>query len=1107
MTAYQRVVILLSWLLLTFSGPADDFSDSVRHIFLEETHYRIAASNDISLFATVDETGVMSNGTPVQLKGGNGSDFQQWSLEMPDAESYRIKSLTSPWYLRADALGDGWQDGDPVGIHSWMGWNSQKWNIHRLGGGMVGIEMAGTGWYLDAPALSANTPLQVSQWNGNSSQQWVLELRDNVQSPAIVKGTDGSLLVFFKQLSWTNGVEGFLYASEDNGSSWTQRTVFDEQAVYGPTFFVNEGALYMIYMDSSDSKKLQLKKSTDHGFTWSNHVLATYPYAVSTSGGADVLVKDGILYYSFSESGGTADATGWSSNFRLRVASAPVSGDLTLPSSWTITDPLECPSEPAAPNTRKGWLEPNCVEGPDGRVWVIARVDQFDAGSIAAVLKVSTDRSALEFINQYPAAGDDAGFVDAPWAGASKFHFLYDDVSGKHLVLSSPFMGAPSENTRHLNARNVLALYETDDLKNYRLVKTLIEDDLLEDWSLSAWHTGFQYPAAVIEGDDLHVVSRTAYNGFWNQHDANLGTYHVLEDFRSILDPDGEVAHYAFNDSADAGLDTSKMRGSSADVYGAACSPSGQFGGGLLFDGADDWLGLMNRVSPKFHRADAVSLSVWIKNDAAAGTIYSSAIDGNNTGLALQLQPGMLRMSARSRTNDALQSVDFSFSSTGQWHHIASVWDFKNDSMRLWLDGSEQSGSGSVAFGNTEYTRAAPARQDAIGRFFTGGSYFSGALDEIRFFNKRLNLWEITDLYNGREIVPGKLIAYDGFDYPPGTLIASNGTLGVFGENGFSTPWKFDTHTGEVVSNLVFSGLASSGNALKITRNGAGWIFRGMEDSLTAGTYYLSLLFYRDDPDNGGSENWRLMLKHAKSTPVGASTKITAGSTSDELVSLQVAGDVAQTGPVACAIGSPVLMLLKFTIDDDGAETASMKWYNPGDPLPAADQGIAWDAAGSGEFTGGGGWQFLLPANIGSMIIDEFRLGTSLPAVLPGGYGAWASSFGVVQPAWGDDDADGMVNYVEYGLGGDPLDPADQGLPSIFQCSDGAFHYIHPALADPNSGLIYQLQTTTNLVSGLWTAGGYIVTGTNLTGTLMNQVSNRVPASAPQTFIRLTIGQ
>jgi hypothetical protein len=100
-----------------------------------------------------------------------------------------------------------------------------------------------------------------------------------------------------------------------------------------------------------------------------------------------------------------------------------------------------------------------------------------------------------------------------------------------------------------------------------------------------------------------------------------------------------------------------------------------------------------------------------------------------------------------------------------------------------------------------------------------------------------------------------------------------------------------------------------------------------------------------------------------------------------------------------------------------------------------------------------------------------------------------------------------MANYVEYGLGGDPVNPADQGMPSIFQWSEGAFHYIYPALADPNSGLIYQLQTTTNLVSGFWTNGGYTVTGTNLAGTAMNQVSNQVPASESQKFIRLLIRQ
>ena len=1100
----HRIAQLFVCCLLAGHTWADDFSDSVRHTFIETAHYRLATSNDVSLFATADDSAGLSNGVPVELLEGNGSDEQQWELEVWDDDLYRIKMLTDPWFLRADAETDGWGDGDPVKIHSWMNWNSQMWQIHRLGDGLVGIEMGDTGYYLDTPALSAGTPLQISQWHGGDNQRWVLQLRANVQSPAIVKGTDGNLLVFFKQFSPTNGVQGLLYASDDDGESWTQRYVFDEQAVYGPTFFANESALYMMYIDTSDATKLQLKKSTDHGVSWSNHVLATYPYVISTSGGADMLVKDGILYYSFSDRGGTVDDTGWSSNFRLRVASASVASDLTSPANWIITDPLECPSDPAAPNTRKGWLEPNCMTGPDGRVWVIARVDQFELGSVAAVLKVSDDRTSLEFANQYPAPDNEPGFLDAPWAGASKFHFLYDEVSGKYLVLSNPFMGAPSANTSHLNARNVLALYESDNLKDFRLVKTLIDDDLLEDWSLSSWHTGFQYPAAVIDGSDLKFVSRTAYNGFWNQHDANLGTYHELENFRSYLSPDGEVAHYTFDLPNDSGKDTSKMRGTSADLYGAIYNAAGQFGGCLVFDGANDWAGLQNRVSPKFHQSEAVSFSAWIKKTSESGTVYSSAINDLNTGLCLKFVSGMLRMTGRSQAGDDLQVMDFSFPADSDWHHITAVWDFAGDAMRLWLDGAPQAGAGTVIFSGTVYLRSAPARQDSIGCFFTGRDFFAGAMDDIRFFSRDLNSWEIADLYNGKEYTQGELIAAESFDYPLGTVINAGDRLGD-GIDGFAAAWQFEVNSGEIVSNLTFPGLASSGNALRLIRNDSGWLFRGLDEYLTEGTYYFSFLFRRDDSNNDGSENWRWLIKHAKSTPVGASTKIAAGSTSVELTSLIVTGDSAQAGTVPYLLSEPALMLLRFTIDDDGAETASMKWYHSSDALPSDDQQIVWDVNSAGEFSGGGGWQLILPANIPAMIIDEFRMGSSLSSVLPGGYSAWATGIGLVGPAWADADGDGILNLYEYGLDGDPLDAGKVGQPLFFSRDGDALKCIYPVRFDADGVLRYTLLTSTNLASGLWQTNAYTVAGTNVTGNTLNFVTNSVPASEPAGFVKLMI--
>jgi len=716
---------------------------SFRHVLHFIDHYKILDGGTTPRY--LSGSGTYTNGSPLKLLGSNGQLSQRWAVNPLAGGQYRIRSLNTPYDARANDEGDGWDNKDPVQLHSWMDWDSQKWMVDPLGDGKVAFQMMDDpGFYLSAAASTNNAPMEVYSWQDEARQKWVMDIQETIQSPYILRGSDGNLLAFFRHNSSLTDNEGLLYASADDGQTWSLRTAFG-QSIYGPTLFVHSNALYMIYSDTSNQNKLQLKKSTDHGFTWSNHVLSTLSAGIEGSG-SGVIVSGGFLYYGFADTGGGG---AWPMQFRLRVASCPVGSDLTVGANWTITAPRYFPGIPAVSGTREGWLEPNCVEGPDGRVWVVARVDKISDGDVSAILKVSTDRTALEFANQYPAPGTQTGFINAPWAGSSKFHILYDNVSSNYLAVSNPYLGAPSANTRHPYVRNILALYESTDLKNFKLVKTLVDDDSFEDWDLSSWFTGFQYPAFIIDGSSLKYVCRTAYKSYDNYHDGNMGTYHELENFREHLSPDGEMAYYRLDEQNDPGLDSSKMSGNYADVSDATYVAAGRYGGCLSFDGTNDGLGLMHRVSPKLHRSKLVSVSVWIKNNTDSGPVFTSAIDGAYAGLGLQILYGKLRMSARSLPSDALQTREFNYPSTGEWHHVVAQWNFENNAMRLWLDNVEQTGTGTVAFGSQEYTRGAPKYQDTIGRHFNGSSFFNGCIDEVHIYARALDVGEIAALFNG----------------------------------------------------------------------------------------------------------------------------------------------------------------------------------------------------------------------------------------------------------------------------------------------------------------------------------------------------------------------
>ncbi len=411
----------------------DDYHDVLGHTFVTTCRYRVSGVSGASnCYVNANS---YSDGAAVNLQ----STVQQWLVDELDAGQslYRLRCANNDAYsLRAYGGTNGWNVGDNVTVYSWNNWNSQKWIITPDTNGLARIRLNTQALYMDRAGLSNNAPVQLSS---SSETKWEIEPVENIQSPNITIGTDGDILASFKYLSVDTNC-GLLYASSDGGATWTLRKKFDE-GVYGQTIFPLNGSLYMIYNEPIGCTQLKLKKSTDHGYSWSGHTITSFPYIV-TSGGAEEVIVNGILYYAFIDRGGSGGGQG---TFRLRVASCPTNSDLTVSTNWTITAPAAFPSSPAVSGTGGGWLEPNCVQGPDGKIWVVARVDKADTGNVAAVLKVSTDRTTLEFTNQYPAPGTETVFFEADWAGSSKFHILYDDVSERYLVMSNPYLGAPSQ--------------------------------------------------------------------------------------------------------------------------------------------------------------------------------------------------------------------------------------------------------------------------------------------------------------------------------------------------------------------------------------------------------------------------------------------------------------------------------------------------------------------------------------------------------------------------------------------------------------------------------------------------------------------------------------
>jgi hypothetical protein len=126
----------------------------------------------------------------------------------------------------------------------------------------------------------------------------------------------------------------------------------------------------------------------------------------------------------------------------------------------------------------------------------------------------------------------------------------------------------------------------------------------------------------------------------------------------------------------------------------------------------------------------------------------------------------------------------------------------------------------------------------------------------------------------------------------------------------------------------------------------------------------------------------------------------------------------------------------------------------------------------------------------------------TLSSYLPG-YAGWASAQGIGGENE-DEDLDLRDNLYEYALDGDPKDDQDLGVDPVMVDLGGTYEYIHLMRHDdPN--LVYSIETTSDLVNPSWANGYTVAIGTNVTGEAYDVVTNSIPTTADEIFVRLRV--
>jgi len=368
-------------------------------------------------------------------------------------------------------------------------------------------------------------------------------------SPSIARLPNGDLLASYDYFGpgAPESLEGLnlltsISRSGDDGESWEHLTHVSYQTM--SNIFVHRGNVYLIGT-SVYYGNIVIRRSEDGGNTWthprdpksgllfeSGPSLEPPNYHFSAM---PLLTYEGRLLGAFEDvrrpavpipgTGGVLGNRGLQS-FVLSIAEED---DLLDASNWTMSNKLDIGPEDAPKSWRKpadlNWREGNVVVAPDGELWNILCVKSQPhvPGRVetAAVVRVSKDGRRVSF-------DPETGLIDFP-GGMSKFTIRKDETMGTYWTLTNNVT-----NPALPNQRNVLSLYDSPDLVDWRHRATLLEDDLELSPDESDRLTGFQYADWEFDGNDVYYLLRTAYDGAASFHDANRITFHRVKDFRKL---------------------------------------------------------------------------------------------------------------------------------------------------------------------------------------------------------------------------------------------------------------------------------------------------------------------------------------------------------------------------------------------------------------------------------------------------------------------------------------------------------------------------------------------------------------------------------------------